>query len=308
MAMFSSLFYEGALSEGLSQSAAQSIYPCNVNISDGIIAIDYYPSYKKDNKLGSFTMNLSDAIVGGKRNFSIAMIPIESVVIEDGSKAFSLANIGGFFGKMLVGKSKTASLDDIVSDIAINKRTAPKVNAPAPETKAPVSEPIKDDGAVYTFNSARGRHLTVYKDKCVIKTKVSVGSVLTGNYTDGEKTIYYSDCIGVQFKQAGAMLGYVQLETASSSMNNKHSDFFNENSFTYEQSQVPNSKMEEVVSYIKSRIEEYKYSKVGSSAPTTIVQNNFSAADEIRKFKELLDMDAITPEEFEAKKKELLGL
>lgn len=84
MAMFSSLFYEGALSEGLSQSATQRIYPCNVNISDGIIAIDYYPSYKKDNKLGSFTMNLSDATVGGKRNFSIAMIPIESVVIEDG--------------------------------------------------------------------------------------------------------------------------------------------------------------------------------------------------------------------------------
>ena len=32
------------------------------------------------------------------------------------------------------------------------------------------------------------------------------------------------------------------------------------------------------------------------------------AADEIRKYKELLDMGAITPEEFEAKKKQLLGL
>lgn len=34
----------------------------------------------------------------------------------------------------------------------------------------------------------------------------------------------------------------------------------------------------------------------------------FSAADEIRKFKELLDMGAITQEEFDAKKKQLLGI
>ena len=33
-----------------------------------------------------------------------------------------------------------------------------------------------------------------------------------------------------------------------------------------------------------------------------------SAADEIKKFKELLDMGAITQEEFDAKKKQLLGL
>ena len=33
-----------------------------------------------------------------------------------------------------------------------------------------------------------------------------------------------------------------------------------------------------------------------------------SAADEIKKFKELLDIGAITQEEFDAKKKQLLGL
>ena len=40
-----------------------------------------------------------------------------------------------------------------------------------------------------------------------------------------------------------------------------------------------------------------------------VVQTNVaSAADEIKKFKELLDMGAITEDEFNAKKKELLGL
>ena len=33
-----------------------------------------------------------------------------------------------------------------------------------------------------------------------------------------------------------------------------------------------------------------------------------SAADELKKFKELLDMGIITQEEFDAKKKQLLGL
>lgn len=164
-----------------------------------------------------------------------------------------------------------------------------------------------DEGVIYSFSGARGRHLTVYKDKCIIKTKVSAGSILTGNVTDGEKTIYYVDCIGVQFKPAGALIGYLQLETASSSMNNKQSDFFNENSFTFEQRQVPNSKMEEVASYIKGRVEEYKTAKV-TPAATTIIQNALSPADEIKKYKELLDIGAITQEEFDAKKKELLGL
>lgn len=45
-----------------------------------------------------------------------------------------------------------------------------------------------------------------------------------------------------------------------------------------------------------------------SKANTTTAQPAFSAADEIMKFKQLLDMGAITQEEFDAKKKQLLGL
>lgn len=40
----------------------------------------------------------------------------------------------------------------------------------------------------------------------------------------------------------------------------------------------------------------------------TVVQSAVSPADEIRKFKELLDSGVITQEEFDAKKKQLLGL
>ena len=45
-----------------------------------------------------------------------------------------------------------------------------------------------------------------------------------------------------------------------------------------------------------------------SSSSNTTPQATVSAADEIKKFKELLDMGVITQEEFDAKKKQLLGL
>ena len=48
--------------------------------------------------------------------------------------------------------------------------------------------------------------------------------------------------------------------------------------------------------------------EVAEAAPQTTVIEQVSAADEIKKFKELLDMGIITQEEFEAKKKQLLGL
>lgn len=48
----------------------------------------------------------------------------------------------------------------------------------------------------------------------------------------------------------------------------------------------------------------YVLAKNQPAAPTAAV----SSADEIKKYKELLDMGAITEDEFNAKKKELLGL
>ena len=62
--------------------------------------------------------------------------------------------------------------------------------------------------------------------------------------------------------------------------------------------------MEEVANYIKKRIDEIKNSNF---APTTVV-SSVSPAEELKKFKELLDCGILTQEEFDAKKKQLLGL
>lgn len=157
---------------------------------------------------------------------------------------------------------------------------------------------------VYEMQGVRGKHLKVFEEKCIITTKITVGSILTHNATDGEKTIYYSDCIGVQFKKSGALIGYLQLETASGSMNNRSDNFGNENSFTFEGDAVINYRMEEIANYICKKIEELKR----TSRVPTIMTSAVSEADELKKFKELLDMGIITQEEFDAKKKQLLGL
>ncbi|XZM33633.1 PH domain-containing protein [Clostridium perfringens] len=56
---------------------------------------------------------------------------------------------------------------------------------------------------------------------------------------------------------------------------------------------------------VSKEIEIYKQAK---NTPVTQVVNAMSTADEILKFKQLLDMGVLTQEEFECKKKELLGL
>lgn len=161
---------------------------------------------------------------------------------------------------------------------------------------------IPKNGSVYSIDGVRGRHIEIYENKCIIRTKPTFGSFLTQNMTDGEKTIYYKDCVGIQFKKSSLTIGYLQFETASGMMNNKNSNFFGENSFTFDTTKVSNEKMEEVANYVKKRIDEIK---TMDNVPT-IVQAT-SAADELKKFKDLLDMGIISQEEFDAKKTQLLG-
>lgn len=58
--------------------------------------------------------------------------------------------------------------------------------------------------------------------------------------------------------------------------------------------------MIEVSNYVKQRVDDVK-NNVG--APTAAI----SPAEELKKFKELLDMGVISQEEFDAKKKQILG-
>lgn len=114
------------------------------------------------------------------------------------------------------------------------------------------------------FEGVRGRNLKLYDTKIIITTKKTAGSLLTGNFTDGEKTIFLCDIIGVQFKKSGLAIGYIQFETSSPQMNNKNSNFFSENTFTFEKGRngITNELMIVLYNYITDRIEEIKYGSV----------------------------------------------
>lgn len=163
--------------------------------------------------------------------------------------------------------------------------------------------------ARYSVKGVRGRSLTVFEDKAIITVRTTLGSIVTGNVTDGQKTIYYSDVIGVQYKPPGITIGYLQLETASTQMNNRRDNFFNENSFTFDKSSVDLNLMNEVAEYVKKRVDEnHRIRNTATVIHTQSASSEKSTVDQIKEFKELLDLGIISSYEFETKKQELLGI
>lgn len=193
---------------------------------------------------------------------------------------------------------QNVSLEEQKAEEDRKKEEAAKINEELKQ-KQIREEQLQNVGMVYYLEGARGRKMRVYEDRCEIVTDATLGSMITGNVSDGEKTIYFADCIGIQFKKSGVLIGYLQIETAAPTMNNEKSNFFNENSFTYTEANQSNEKMTEVYRYIKGQVALYKKPNVSSS---------LSVPDEIRKYKELLDMGAINLAEYEDKKKQLLKI
>lgn len=198
----------------------------------------------------------------------------------------------------------SARIDRIYKNLVFEEGTESNINDENGKKNSNIG-PFENQDLVYTIDGVRGRHIDIYTDKVVITTKVTIGSLLTHNATDGEKTIYYSDCIGVQFKKSQFAIGYLQLETASSNGNNKGSNFFAENSFTFDETVISNEKMIEVADYVKSRVDAVKKGTNMSSVANS--NNNVSVADELLKLKQLLDMGVLSQEEFDEQKNKLLN-
>ncbi|MBQ9803025.1 MAG: SHOCT domain-containing protein [Clostridia bacterium] len=158
-------------------------------------------------------------------------------------------------------------------------------------------------GSVYALDGGVGDCLHVFEDRVVIQHKGVLNFFAMG--IKGDKTLYYSDITSVQFKKPGITAGHIQFSIpggveGSGGVMDAASD---ENTITFNGNAETIAYAEEMVKYIDAKISEHKRGKGGA----TIVQP-LSNADELKKFKELLEMGAITQEEFDAKKKELLGL
>jgi len=196
------------------------------------------------------------------------------------------------------GRIKMAFFDKLKQQEAKNKELA----------ALPMEERIKmrPEGVRYCMVNSTGKILDVYDNKVIFIATQSTSTVVTGlvfgtSVTQGEKTIYYKDAVGVQYKPSLVADGYIQVETAAGGVTSSLSRFVGENAIQFA-GKEQNEEAEIVVTFIRKKIEEIKNAPVGG-----IVQQ-ISPAEELMKFKELLDMGVITQDEFDAKKKQLLGI
>lgn len=172
----------------------------------------------------------------------------------------------------------------------------------------PMEERIKQrpEGVLFCLVNNSGKILDVYENKVVFTSTRSTSTLVTGilfsgsQMTQGEKTIYYRDAIGIQFKPSSLLDGYIQIETPAGNMTSSSSAYGGENSIQFGKER--NEEAAAIAAFIKGKIEEIK------NAPANAVVHQNSSADELLKFKSLLDAGVITPEEFAEKKKQLLGL
>lgn len=172
----------------------------------------------------------------------------------------------------------------------------------------PMEERVKTrpEGVKYCIINNTGKILDVYDNKVVFSSTKSTSTLVTGivfgtSVTQGEKAIYYKDAIGIQYKPSSIADGYIQVETAAGGVTSSSSQYGGENSIQFS-GKERNAEAEIIVNFIKNKIEEIKNAPVGG------VVQQVSPAEELKKFKELLDDGIITQEEFDAKKKELLGI
>jgi hypothetical protein len=168
----------------------------------------------------------------------------------------------------------------------------------------------KNNEPVYTLKGVGiNGQLYVYADKIEISRKGVIAFMNHG--LKGSKTIPISQIRSIQVKPCKLTVGYIQFGIGGSiearrGLQQATSD---ENTITFSSTKY-NALVNEIKNYIESEI--IKHSKnstvINNMTSQTQTTNTLSVADELKKFKELLDMDAITKDEFEQKKKELLGL
>lgn len=165
---------------------------------------------------------------------------------------------------------------------------------------AAVSE--EDAGVVYKLDGGMTKILRVYDDRVTLQAKKNLRSFMTSNFFGGVKEIFYESMLGVQFKEAGAVIaGYIQFETANS---HAKDNFNSENSFTFDNAYLDNATAKQVVDFVRGKMRAAR--SAPAAQPVQVVQQQ-SAAEELTKLKGLLDAGVITQEEFDAQKKKLLG-
>jgi hypothetical protein len=152
----------------------------------------------------------------------------------------------------------------------------------------------------------RGQNGTVVlQDKALVIRRGVKGFLLGGGMLRGDKTIPFSSIVAVQLKRAGAVQGYIQFTLLGGPEAKRGwSEALNdENTVSFNFWGGNNEKFAELKNIIEGKMH----------SQTNVVSDNsssrsFSSLDELEKLAGLKDRGIITEEEFQQKKKQLLGL
>lgn len=161
-----------------------------------------------------------------------------------------------------------------------------------------------DPGCRYFLNAHTGSYIKVFDDYVIInhmRTGGSWSNILAGSST-GDKKIHIADISSVTLKEpAGVTVGFIQLSYAGSleGKQNVVEAIGDENSVPVSPQNLELAR--KIVNFIDER-------RMALRKTTVTVQQELSSADEILKYKGLLDAGIISQAEFDAKKKQLLGL
>lgn len=137
--------------------------------------------------------------------------------------------------------------------------------------------------------------IEVYEDKVVIIRK-GLHIATLGKVTD----VLTSKLQGVSFREAGFSAGYLRLLFAGDKPDVAGTDM-NPHTIMFKK------KSNEAMRAVKDKIYEVMDNVLKANSTTTVVAAT-SSAEELKKFKELLDSGVISQGEFDEKKKQLLGL
>lgn len=140
-----------------------------------------------------------------------------------------------------------------------------------------------------------GKRFRVYEDCISFSPKGLTGFLTKG--ISGERKIYYKDISSIQFKESSKLLsGFIEFYIVGQNTKQGGGLFSgtdNENRFTFYNKQLPT--MLEIKEFIENKLN-------GDNSKSS------NDLDDLIKLKELLDKGIITQEEFNQKKKQLLGI
>jgi len=159
---------------------------------------------------------------------------------------------------------------------------------------------VRSGGPIFQLNGVGGQ-LYVYEDAVALEFKGALGFLNHG--LKGTKRIPYESITSVQVKQGTNITnGYIQFGVVGG--NESRQGLF---AATKDENTVMFYKQDNDLAAEIQRFVERKKAALRSPAPAA-PQPAASGADEILKYKQLLDAGIITQEEFDAKKRQILGI